>query len=110
MVPLPRLHAISPSVAASRYRTEVFANACVNWFTLALAALRQDGPAGPAIWLQTLVVTAWKGRSFWRNAGRLIFLAGVWNHLPRYRLLCWEGSLPQKPCSDQDAHFWRDFL
>jgi hypothetical protein len=54
----------------------------VNWFTLVLAALPQHGPAGPAIWSQTLVVTAWKGRSFWRNAGRLVFLAGLWNHLP----------------------------
>src|SRR5262245_28284740 len=81
MVPIPRLHAISPSVAASRYRTEVFANACVNWFTLALAALRQHGPsAGPAIWSQTLVVMTGKddhfggmpaGSFFWRGYGTI---------------------------------------
>jgi hypothetical protein len=83
------------------HRTEVFANACVNWFTLVLAALPQHGPAGPAIWSQTLVVTAWKGRSFWRNAGRLVFLAGLWNHLPRCRLLCWEGGPSEKNRADQ---------
>jgi hypothetical protein len=66
-----------------------------------LAALPQHGPAGPAIWSQTLVVTAWKGRSFWRNAGRLVFLAGLWNHLPRCRLLCWEGGPSEKNRADQ---------
>src|SRR5262245_48502305 len=98
MVPLPRLDAISPSVAASRYRTGVFANACVNWFTLVLAVLRQHGSAGPAIWSQTLVVTAWKGRSFGGILAGSFFLAGYGTISRVTDCFVGKGGLPQKPC------------